>query len=201
MLTNLQTRQDDLDPRVWRTRQFLQQALKELAFEKGFQSITVQDITQRAGINRSTFYAHFQDKYELLEYAIREDFRATMRQKLPDPSSFSPAHLETLLRTVCEFVSQVNHHCRPLDQQFETFVEKQMKSELYDILRGWFEQASPAAQANGSAALSAMMASWAIYGAILQWLQKTKPEPVETFIAQLLPLILAHFTPTATISE
>ena len=200
MLINLPTRQDDLDPRVWRTRQFLQQALKELASEKGFQSITVQDITQRAGINRSTFYAHFQDKYELLEYAIREDFRATTHQKLPDPTCFSPANLETLLRTVCEFVSQVNHHCRPLDQQFETFVEKQMKSELYNILYGWFEQSSPLGQAGGSAALPAMMSSWAIYGAVLQWVQKTKPEPVEAFVAQLLPLIRTHFTPTATSS-
>lgn len=191
MLLNSQIAQENLDPRVWRTRQLLQQALKELAAEKGFQSITVQDITQRAGINRSTFYAHFQDKYELLEYAIREDFRATMRQKLPDPFSFSTTNLEILLRTVCEFVCQVNHHCRPLDQQFETFVEKQMKSELYNILYGWFGQSSPPNQV----ALSAMMASWAIYGAILQWLQKTKPEPVEVFVTQLLPLVLTNFTP------
>ncbi len=54
--------EDKIDPRIKRTRMFLEEAFSELLHEKDFQSISVQDITERAGINRATFYAHFPDK-------------------------------------------------------------------------------------------------------------------------------------------
>ena len=55
------------DPRVKRTRKLINQAFFDLMNEKGFQAITVQDITDRAEVNRATFYAHYEDKYDLLE--------------------------------------------------------------------------------------------------------------------------------------
>ncbi|HEX2906841.1 MAG TPA: TetR family transcriptional regulator, partial [Phototrophicaceae bacterium] len=55
------------DLRVRRTRKLLQQALIELTVEKGFAAVTVRDITERAMVNRSTFYRHYLDKYELLD--------------------------------------------------------------------------------------------------------------------------------------
>jgi AcrR family transcriptional regulator len=54
------------DLRVQRTRKLLQQALFDLVAEKGFAAVTVRDITERAMVNRSTFYRHFLDKYELI---------------------------------------------------------------------------------------------------------------------------------------
>lgn len=56
------------DPRVKRTRQALLQAFVALLEEKqNFHSISVQDIAERATVNRATFYDHFEDKYALLE--------------------------------------------------------------------------------------------------------------------------------------
>jgi AcrR family transcriptional regulator len=54
------------DRRVRRTRLALQNALVELISEHGYESITVQEIIDRADVGRSTFYAHFRDKDELL---------------------------------------------------------------------------------------------------------------------------------------
>jgi len=51
--------EEKVDPRIRRTRMLLEDAFSELIREKDFQSITIQDITARAGINRATFYAHF----------------------------------------------------------------------------------------------------------------------------------------------
>jgi AcrR family transcriptional regulator len=64
------------DRRSRRTRQLLGDALVELMLEKHFESITVQDILDRADVGRSTFYAHYTDKEGLLisqiEHVIRD---------------------------------------------------------------------------------------------------------------------------------
>lgn len=54
------------DRRIVRTSTQLKQALYALILEKPYERITVQDILDRANIGRSTFYAHFQDKDDLL---------------------------------------------------------------------------------------------------------------------------------------
>jgi AcrR family transcriptional regulator len=64
------------DRRSQRTRKLLGDALVELMLEKRFEEITVQDILDRANIGRSTFYAHYTDKEQLLlseiEHVIHE---------------------------------------------------------------------------------------------------------------------------------
>ena len=51
----------------------LAEALKELAEKHPIEKITIKEITDRAGVIRPTFYNHFQDKYELLEWIIMEE--------------------------------------------------------------------------------------------------------------------------------
>jgi AcrR family transcriptional regulator len=53
------------DRRVQRTRKSLQDALRQLFSEKGYDAITVQDILDRANVGRATFYAHYQNKEDL----------------------------------------------------------------------------------------------------------------------------------------
>ncbi len=65
------------DRRIQRTRQLLQDALISVILEKGFDATTVQDVIDRANVGRSTFYAHFQDKEDLLLSGfdhLREEF-------------------------------------------------------------------------------------------------------------------------------
>jgi len=54
------------DRRVSRTRRALKEALTDLILDKGYEAVTVQDVIDRADIGRSTFYAHFIDKDDLL---------------------------------------------------------------------------------------------------------------------------------------
>ena len=55
------------DIRIIKTRRAIQAAFLRLMKEKGFAAVTVKDIIRDAEINRSTFYAHYEDKYDLLE--------------------------------------------------------------------------------------------------------------------------------------
>jgi len=56
-----------MDLRVRRTLQLIQDAMIRLMGEQGFERTTVRDITERAMINRATFYLHYEDKYDLLQ--------------------------------------------------------------------------------------------------------------------------------------
>ncbi len=61
-----------LDRRVVRTRRLLREALMALITERGYDSITVQDITDKADIARATFYLHYRDKDELLSNSLED---------------------------------------------------------------------------------------------------------------------------------
>jgi AcrR family transcriptional regulator len=64
-------RQDSTDRRSVRSRQLLIDALAALMLSQRYESITVQQITEQANIGRSTFYAHFTDKDDLLASTVR----------------------------------------------------------------------------------------------------------------------------------
>jgi AcrR family transcriptional regulator len=68
-----------LDRRVQRTRQLLQEALLSLIREKGFEALSVQDIIDRANVGRATFYAHFDNKEDLLLSGL-ERLRSSLRE-------------------------------------------------------------------------------------------------------------------------
>ena len=76
--------QERTDLRVRRTQKMLQEALVDLITERGFDSITVGDIAERAMVNRATFYRHYRDKYDLIE-KIFEGALHTMTKDVGPP--------------------------------------------------------------------------------------------------------------------
>ncbi len=74
-----------MDRRTLRTRQALHQALIGLVLERGYDQITVADIADAANVGRSTFYAHFTDKADLLRHGI--SYLSAMLKEPPDKES------------------------------------------------------------------------------------------------------------------
>lgn len=72
-----------LDRRVVRTRQMLREALISLILERGYDKLTVNDITERADLRRATFYLHYRDKEELLLATLQETFDDLVQQLEP----------------------------------------------------------------------------------------------------------------------
>jgi AcrR family transcriptional regulator len=62
------------DPRSIRTHGLLRNAVMQLVIEKSFTSLTIQNITHLAGVNRTTFYLHYSGLHELLEDCARTLF-------------------------------------------------------------------------------------------------------------------------------
>src|SRR5260370_5286359 len=113
-----------VDPRVKRTRQLIQQAFLELFAEKGMASISMQEITERATVNRATFYAHFPDKYALLDSIVREQFQQVLAQHLPSESVWNVPSLRALVRATFGFLGEFHHECKPGHQQFDRLMEQ-----------------------------------------------------------------------------
>src|SRR5512140_3815474 len=62
--------------RVRRTQKLLREALIELIEERGFDALTVGEITERAMVSRAAFYRNYQDKYDLVEQIFTEAIHA-----------------------------------------------------------------------------------------------------------------------------
>lgn len=189
MLPNV-TEEERLDPRVKRTRNLILNAFEELLPERGFQSLTVQDITDKAEINRATFYAHFADKYALLDQSIRQTFRQELEKRTLNACHYTDENLRMLIVAVCGFVSHAHAHCKTAQPQFESLVETQVKKQLQELLQMWLEKEVT----NVDAKTAATAASWAIYGLVSQWSHEREGErpPAEQFADQVFPLIAAN---------
>ncbi|HEX3269878.1 MAG TPA: TetR/AcrR family transcriptional regulator [Ktedonobacterales bacterium] len=169
------------DPRVKRTRQLLQEAFISLMMEGRFRDITVQQIADRATVNRATFYAHFEDKFDLLDSAIRERFKQELAARMPNASVWSKDHLRLLVTIIFECVAMTNHECKPSDRDFAPYRERAIQEETEAILLGWMRQPNfPGSPEGVTTQTLAMVWSWAIFGAATQWSRsERRAEPEE----------------------
>jgi AcrR family transcriptional regulator len=187
--------EEKLDPRVKRTLQMLDQAFVELLAEKGFDAINVQDLTNRAGVNRATFYDHFQDKFELLDYSIREAFKQEIKSRLLDSCHFSMQNLHHLIVAVCEFTHYQSTHCMQNQRQFEPLMEKQVKEQLYTLILMWLKQTEDRI----SPEISATAVSWAIYGLAMLWNHEKASQSADSFAEEVLPIIASNLSLPQTV--
>lgn len=68
------------DRRINRTRRLLREALTALILEKGYDAVTIEDITRRADLGRTTFYLHYRDKEHLFLESIEQSANELARQ-------------------------------------------------------------------------------------------------------------------------
>ena len=180
--------QDKMDPRVKRTRSLILRAFEELLAENNFETISVQEVTDRAQINRATFYAHFQDKYALLDYSITQMFRQEIEKRTLNVCHYSPDNLRNLILAVCDFLSRLHHECAQPHLQFEALVEAQIKQQIYALLSHWLEQASPPIATE----IPATVATWAIYGLASHYSHSKKRLSLDQFVDEALPLVAVN---------
>lgn len=159
-----------VDPRVKRTCELIVRAFNELVAEEGHTGLTVQEIAERATVNRATFYAHFTDQYELFDYVIRAAFREELRLRLPESPGPSEENLKALVLAACDYLAGLNTACSRTDRQFRPLIEALVQGELYEFLLGWME-ASPEKTSGRRVGpeVAASAVSWSIFGTALAW--------------------------------
>jgi len=184
------------DPRVKRTRKLIVQAFEELVVEKGFQSLTVQDIADRATVNRATFYAHFEDKYTLLDSYVREGFHQRLSGTVPASAALSAANLRQLAGVVFDYVGTLQgaQHCRSSDRQaLEPLVMMVVQEELAGFLLAWLQYRPLPRPGEGQPRTRETLAtvmSWAIFGAALQWARGERGQPAAEVAGQAVDALI-----------
>ncbi|MCE0455928.1 TetR/AcrR family transcriptional regulator [Staphylococcus haemolyticus] len=93
------------DLRVQKTHQALITSFSDLLQTKSFEQITVQDLCANANVRRSTFYRHFNDKYDLLNHVVGTLIDHFRKLYLPDINPDNPRQFfEKLMRDVLTFI-------------------------------------------------------------------------------------------------
>jgi len=177
------------DPRIRRTRKLLQGALGALMESKSFDEISVQDITEAATVNRATFYDHYTDKYALLDALVGGGFHEFLHERQLRYETGCPAALSAIIEATCDFLTQA-HSAGTCDRQtaFQPLMDAAIAAAIRRLLMEGLERAQPASALPFEMVASA--ASWAIAGGVKQWQSTPDRPPVETFVPQLLQLVL-----------
>ena len=183
------------DPRVKRTRKLIQEAFAELLMEKRFQAISVQDITDRATINRATFYTHFIDKYELLDSLMREELQKRLAVQLSLTATLTEENLKTLTCIVFDYLTHSYCQLNP-EREIKEWFASTVRDELQTYVLSWLHHTHQTTEVQSlHLETIAIMISWAICGAGLQRDIKY-PIPIEEHAEQVVAVLLEGVTQT-----
>ena len=183
---------ESTDPRVRRTRQLLQQALAELLHTRDFDKLSVHEITDAAGLNRATFYAHYPDKFALLECMVASRFHALLDERAIVFDGTCTNALQGIVLGVCDFLAQTLSQlagtpcaaaANPMPPHMESAIIAVVRGMLLEGIRN-----HPSASGD-SPELLAATASWAIYGAAREWVRTPNRAPSEEIASTIQRLI------------
>jgi len=176
------------DPRIRRTRQLLQGALRTLMQSKSFEEISVQDIAEEATVNRATFYDHYADKFALLDAMVAGGFHRLLHAREVQFDGTCPSAASAIIEATCDYLAQIRaEHPDCGDKNaFEPLIDAAITSAIRRVLAS-----RPDPEHSPLSEIAVTAAAWAIYGAARQWSISPNRPPV----AEVVPQILAFVFP------
>lgn len=179
-----------MDPRQRRTRGLIKDAFEQLLVEKAFDSITILDITERATVNRTTFYDHFDDKYALMEFCFEDAFQQMLSRTGLEVCRYNSDSLKHLIMKTCEFLVQYQGQCPGSNHNLMPRFEIKITSHLRRILQHWLSQ-GPHPE---TSEMEASVTSWAVYGAAFHWKKIHRQSGLDAYVEQVMPVITKCMT-------
>lgn len=118
--------------RLRRTQKLLREALIELIEERGFEALTIGEITERAMVSRGAFYRIYQDKYDLVEQIFEE----AMSALLDAVGELGTRHPPEIWVTFFEHIAQYNQLYRALlGSKGSSWFVRRMRVRLCDLMK------------------------------------------------------------------
>lgn len=174
-----------LDRRIQKTLQLLQKALGELIAEKEYDAITIQEILDRANVGRSTFYAHFENKDQLLRSILtllNDHFEAGIRQMSEGQKTYAENSDQMPFR-VLQFVEQNHRLFRAmLGKAGHSSPPNPLHDYLYTVTQEHFRQMMRLKHRDTlRLELAAQFYTSAFIGALVWWLENNMVYSAEVF--------------------
>jgi Transcriptional regulator len=160
------------------TKRALEQSLKNLLKSKPLSKITISDIAADCGINRMTFYYHFRDIYDLIEWCCINDAKKALDNRVPSLDNWKDAFIK-IFQSVSEnrdFVLNVYHSISR--DQIENYLYEVAYKLFYDALD---DNESRFILREEDKKFIANFYKFAFVGIILEWVRddmKTSPEKI-----------------------
>ena len=172
------------------TKRALEQSLKNLLLKKPLTKITINDITEDCGINRMTFYYHFKDIYDLVEWSCLEDARKALEEKKTH-STWQQGFLQIFeaVRQNKPFIMNV-YRCVDREQ-----VERYLKPLADNLLMGVVdEQSSELTVREDDKKFIARVYSYVVVGLMLDWIRDDMKEDPEEIVENLAVVLQDAFS-------
>lgn len=167
------------------TKRALEASLKNLLLQKSLDKITISDITNDCGINRMTFYYHFKDIFDLIEWiCVEETARAINGKKTYD--TWQQGFLQTFQMVLANkpFVSNV-YHSISREKIVDYFY-----AITYDLLLVVVEEKAAGLRVKeGDKKFIADFYNFAFVGLLLDWIKKDMKEDPQVIIDRISTLI------------
>lgn len=167
------------------TKRALEQSLKNLLLKKPLTKITINDIAEDCGINRMTFYYHFKDIYDLVEWSCLEDARKALEEKKTyDTWQQGLLQIFEAVRENKPFIMNV-YRCVHREQ-----VEKYLEPLVDQLVLGVInEEADGMKVRQEDKAFIAQVYSYIFIGLMLDWIKddmRGNPEDIVNRLATLI---------------
>ena len=167
------------------TKRALEQSLKNLLLKKPLTKITVSDIAEDCGINRMTFYYHFKDIYDLVEWSCLEDARQALAEKKTyDTWQQGFLQIFEAVRKNKPFIMNV-YRCVHREQ-VERYLSPLVDNLLLDIIE---KAAAESALRDEDKQFIAQVYSYIFIGLMLDWIRDDMREEPEKIVERLAKLI------------
>ncbi|WP_042162475.1 TetR/AcrR family transcriptional regulator [Paenibacillus gorillae] len=123
--------------RMTNTKQSLINAFIHLVSKKDFEKITIADITKTAQVNRATFYAHFNDKFDLLDFIMGDSASVAIVNRTKGEVKFDQESIYQLVIALCDFYEQPDIQCR---SSYIGLVVPQLKEKAINELQTYLSK-------------------------------------------------------------
>lgn len=167
------------------TKKAIAAGMKELTKKKSFDKITVSDITEICGLNRQTFYYHFQDKYELVDWIYYNEAISIIINEL-DYDNWDALVLQFLAKIKEEDYFYINTLKASVENEFREYLFKVTVELLCDIIS---QITANSGAAEKDIRFIAEFYAFGIVGVIVAWAQHGMKETPEYITAQLKNLV------------
>ena len=159
------------------TKRALAAALKSLLAERPFAKVSVREICEACGMSRKSFYYHFKDKYELLNWIFETEFVARVQQTQGERNAW-----ELLNDLCCYFYDNRDFYRRAFAVQGQNSFRDYFREVIGPMLQSEMERIF--GQEENIAFYTGCYLD-ALTCAILNWLQSRQPQPPAEFCALL----------------